>query len=809
MRFFIKDQRAVNYSTAQLSDVIDFIKYNKFVFKNLNEFSTALNYGKMHPELDCKWNSGTIDIGPKTKKGDYGFITSIIGGNPIIDNGYSYVFIDLDIKKFPNKTKDEYEYITDIIFNNYSMEAQDDEDFRKGIIFVKKSSSNTGLHLLFRVKACYNKEQIKAYGIKIAKRYVDQCRTNIFSIGVFDTTSFSDNWKMNFNYLNPNDFWINPNQNDFLEDTEDELRKVINWYGKKGPRYNIPVGSKNISELWIIADGKNFEKVYKLGFNHNRMFSFIGLCKSYNIQLDEIIKYMETNHQDIIDSSDPYSDNETTRKKIERLWKHTSSLNGTGFVVNANTFFDGKNINKDVLYNKIKESNLRIIKGLDSIDRKRDLYIYSDGVYKHAEFNKVRAIVDTNWMKDFLNTNNINNLEDRAKIVTATEKIVYEIGEFDIIDRKDFKLDTYDQIHLYTNNGTIEIGKNKIDIIKSDYIESWLCRETTGNESVINYDPNLNLEDWPEMEFFRTCTDNFDLLKRTLGYLLQRKKSDNKTIMFVDGFNNDSTEDESGSGGGTGKTLCAYILKAFRNCLTLTTPDPTNRFWLDLLSNDTEILILNEVDYKFKMSSIRGFEDLQIQTEVKGSTRETVKMDMVPRILITTNYSILGSENPDIRRTICVPFNNRWRGVDMSKEFGHNWFRSQHDPEWWSYLMLFMIECIKSYMNNPNLKTGISDDMIQNKATNQKMIYDDNVVYYDIILMKLVNNKVVYTNNEIMDINKEHRVKINPKKVNDYIKSKIGSYIDLKSLQLDNFQDKTGDRRRGLKIVERNFGSIL
>jgi len=788
MKFAIGKQREQNWSSANLNSFLGFLQTNTFVFNDKADQAKIMKYLMIAENMvDGYFLTGTsLSLNkPVSKSNNFAFITSVNNGSPIIENGDSFVYIDLDISKIPNDDTDWLRYFSDMLFDICSYDGFDSEDdFRKGLIFVKKSASGLGLHLLYRIKSTTIKEDIKGYGINIFKRLVEQTGFDLWYKGVFDTTSFDDKRKMWCGFQSPENIWFSEKKVQ-LELSRQEIQLALNFFGSRGPKYkNPPVVKQPLSNLWNFAGCKGINSTYVTG-NHQSIFSFCGMCSSNGYEENEVIDFLEKEHSDIVDSSTPYNGGETTRLKVKRLWLHTKNFKAISFK-DKDTLFIGAEINKELLFQKLLNGNLKLVKLTDTLERKRDFYELEDGILYKANFDKVSTITDTDWYRTFVKENAIATETDKSKILQPIDGFLFKTGEFNIIEKNMLINDDLETSYLYLDNGILEIKKDSVKLLDSSnslYLDDWICRENLGGKrgDKIKYDNSLNLEDWKELEFFRTCTDSTDVFLRAIGYLCHRTKTNNKTIVFIDGFENDEN-DVTGGGGGTGKTLVSYILKSFRNVCEIGSPDPKNRFWLDSLNSNHDILLLNEVPSEFDMTVIRNFEEKVIKKEEKGKPIENLVGDNCPRILMNTNFSILKTDNATLRRIIGIPFNKNWandhtKGENkMVREFGHEWMNSKHNSEWWSYFLLFIVDCIQKYLNNKTLISPLTQDMINEKVANTMQNSDIYSPYYDLIWQEIAKGGNVSINTMIMDIKQSHNVNLNINKTTSYLNGKVATH---------------------------------
>jgi hypothetical protein len=481
------------------------------------------------------------------------------------------------------------------------------------------------------------------------------------------------------------------------------------------------------------------------------------------------------------------NDNITIRKKIENRFDKLKTFERAKYV---EQLFIGKELNKNMIYEKMDNSLSLVFleKNLDkklNIARQKRFYYQEGNILKSCDF--AYNIADSSWYKKFINNINISDQDKKIKILDAVELYTQKGTDFIEYTDKDFLRDDKNNMYFYTSNGVVHITKDGANLIDTDsvYLDSWIAKQI-GTNRKIKYNPNLKVEDWKEVDFFKKCTDHFDLLQRYIGYLCHTHKDNNTFVCFIDGFDVKLDEDDN-DGGGTGKTLVSYLLKIVRNVLEIPQPDTKDKFWLgNIVPGETQILLLNEVKQDFKVEDIRTFYEMSVKVEQKHEKVITLEHHMVPRILMNTNFAILKNNNADDRRVVAMPFTNYWKDeyiTDTKKTnkvedtFGHRFFASEQTDEWWSYCLNFIIDCSIKYLSNPKLQTAVSKEMLSNKKHIETKAFDKDGHLMAQIYDNFVKNKSINIVEEIANIEKDLRLRtgLTSKKVAEYVKQEFNN----------------------------------
>jgi hypothetical protein len=182
----------------------------------------------------------------------------------------------------------------------------------------------------------------------------------------------------------------------------------------------------------------------------------------------------------------------------------------------------------------------------------------------------------------------------------------------------------------------------------------------------------------------------------TIGYLLHRYKDPSfaKAVIFMDPYKGDMPN------GGTGRSL---LTKAFEQIRCTVFEDgkyfnSRERFVLAQIDYDTRIMVLDDVPKNFDFEKLFPIITEKVVVERKYRDKFTIKFERCPKIVITTNYTILGEGDSFRRRKIEFVLSDFYK-LDYSPEdkFDHLLFNGWDKQEWENFYIL-MANCILQYL---------------------------------------------------------------------------------------------------------------
>ncbi len=831
MRFHIDGEVQPKWIYCKLQDVLNYLETNTFWFPTKEDQRTVQNFLKAKKLL----SQNTYQIYPKfvqlanpldKKENLIAFNVAIEKKKPIVEDDSSFVLVDLDLKNLRIEDREDGDrdfqlrHIAETLLVSYANATPDcmkpDSIFNKGLIFIKTSYSGKGIHMLFRIKATEKTDDIKAYGIEIGKRLVEEFGLDIFSTDVFDTKVFGDNWNMYLNHTIKDTYFIN-REKDFLEVNEKTLEENLKMFNnlkgfRDGKIKTFATKEKdyscsektNIDKIWYIQCGK-MDMNYITG-NQNKIFYFITSVKTEEYTKEELIEWFEKNKPEMIDCRTVFQQPISIREKIEAHWDKAEpfpkKLNN-GKSDTKNVFDEKGHLNAGILEQYMQEFGFKRLLLSEKGEVTQHFLVFQEG-------NEITKLDFSNFVVNNIYTNflfNILKIEDPHKQTIINK---YISGSFNTlalktIDYDSLLLDNKDVCYIITAQGPIEIRKDSHKLLENNnrpYFKRSIAGKwaktlmVTGN---IKYDPTLDNTNWKDRTIFDYVGGHdSDKLRKLTGYLIHRHKQENYNIVYMD--NTDSTKGKDG--GSTGKTLMSYMLCPIRFTSNIDQPNTTGArgdFWLSEFKIGSDVLIVNEAPKSFTMEKLRSIRDMALTIECKGEGRINLGV-LTPKCLLTTNYVILSDLYADVRRCSSVLFDRRILIEDMKEFFGHVWFYEEHDDEWWSRYLLMMIECVQLYLNDSNIKYAVDEKvLIQRKMDELHNEQNDAYVYeaiYNYVNQYKHFNTFLTTEEIRLILNIDRSIFPQNRLIYKYLKDRILIDHDEKiSFELE--LEKTGERRRG------------
>lgn len=339
---------------------------------------------------------------------------------------------------------------------------------------------------------------------------------------------------------------------------------------------------------------------------------------------------------------------------------------------------------------------------------------------------------------DKTNNKNIRERMLRRSNYYFNEKLLESIKTVDYI----FHKETIDKSYIYFNNCYVEINKN--GVVEKEYTE--LKNEVIWDKYIINRD-FINTNKISDFSKFieNICKGNkyrVKSLRSSIGYLLHTYKNPTftKAIIFCD----ESIKEEAN--GRSGKSLVGQAILKIRNVAIEDGRrfDGNNRFAYQKVNIDSQVIIYDDISYKFPFDKLFHSITDGLEVEKKNKDAFTIPFVSSPKYLITTNYVIQGEGISLLDRMYEIEFSDYYnlnhRPVnDFDKRFFDDWNNDE-----WNAFFKYMMNCIRLYLNR-----GII--FIKQKNTTIKKIisYTDSDFYNFIIKInkkKEYNLKKLYLN---------------------------------------------------------------
>ncbi|MHB1687822.1 MAG: PriCT-2 domain-containing protein [Ignavibacteriaceae bacterium] len=291
-----------------------------------------------------------------------------------------------------------------------------------------------------------------------------------------------------------------------------------------------------------------------------------------------------------------------------------------------------------------------------------------------------------------------------AVIKGAAQHFVNSFLEFLETRELEFLRDTKDKGFLFFSNCFVELTKAKVEVKKYEELEGYIwdkqvIQKRFGVEKRV---ANIGAAKEAEFEMFiRNICKNDEQrilsLRSAIGYLLHNYKDSTnaKAVILLDEKLSD------GAYGRSGKGLVAQAIGRLRKTVRL---DGRNfnfskSFSFQSVTLDTAIIEFNDVTKKFNFDKLFSIITDDITVEKKNQNEIIIPFHQSPKIIISTNYTIEGSDDSTLDRQFVIEFSDHYnkshRPID---EFGHRFFDEWSNVEWNNFLN-YMIGCMQLYLN--------------------------------------------------------------------------------------------------------------
>ncbi len=405
--------------------------------------------------------------------------------------------------------------------------------------------------------------------------------------------------------------------------------------------------------------------------------------------------------------------------------------------------------------------------------------------------NIVREVEIFN-IKDFV-INYLKSLDDelftdapKSKVVDAVIKGAsqhFVNGYLEFLETKqlEFLRDTKDKGFLFFSNCFVDISKdkNEVEVKKYEELEGYIW-----DKQVIQRKYQIrNTKSEMEKLIRNICKNDEERilsLRSAIGYLLHNYKDSTnaKAVIFLDEKLSD------GAYGRSGKGLVAQAVGKLRKTVRL---DGRNfnfsrNFLFQSVTLDTAIIEFNDVTKKFNFDKLFSVITDDITVERKNQNEIIIPFQQSPKIIISSNYTIDGSDDSTLDRQFIIEFSDHYnkshRPID---EFGHRFFDEWSNDEWNNFLN-YMIGCLQLYLNNGLIKC-------KHVNLERKKLIDSTCEEFA-EFFETIEFTIVYNRKNLLEEFKKE-------------------YDDFDELKLTKFTRwlKEAGRIKNLKVIERKSGS--
>ena len=288
------------------------------------------------------------------------------------------------------------------------------------------------------------------------------------------------------------------------------------------------------------------------------------------------------------------------------------------------------------------------------------------------------------------------------------------------LDGKQILRDSKSSSYRLFGNGYVEVTGDKVTppipyislpddcIVWNDSISTREYRpsdQSLGSHHFRSFVANLSRDTNGDID-----PQSFERLQVVIGYLCHRchRESERKCVILIDRL--DEENQIGGSHGGTGKSLLVHCLSKVVHTINLNgkafKKSTEDRFAFGSVDETHELVNFDDAAEGFNFESIFPHitGDFHIRALRKNPT--SIPGHRAPKIVITTNHPIPGSDTSHRRRQVLVEVSSYYRellendgttpadvhgGMELC---GSDWSESD-----WNEFYQFIFECIQKYLN--------------------------------------------------------------------------------------------------------------
>ncbi|MBK7105528.1 MAG: PriCT-2 domain-containing protein [Ignavibacteriae bacterium] len=369
-------------------------------------------------------------------------------------------------------------------------------------------------------------------------------------------------------------------------------------------------------------------------------------------------------------------------------------------------FWYKENDHRNGVAGRLKISRIRFKRFLES-EGFCKYKLESNHLFVRIENNIVEEIdgIDVKeFVMTFLNQVAIEELEgtNRNEIIdtlikSANQLFTQQFLEFLDTKKIEFNKDTIDKGYLYFKNGFVEVSSKTYKIYDYTKLDKHIWKKQIINRNFSDACNRSVFEDF----LFNICRSDvkrFNALKSGIGYLLHTYKNPSitKAVVFID---------EKLSDGASGRSGKGVVIKAVGHIRNVVAEDgrnfnPSKNFAFQRVKADTNVIGFEDIREKFPFERLFSIITDGITIERKNKDEIHLGYNESPKVVISTNFSIVGVDDSTLDRQFIVEFsdyyNMQHRPVD---DFGKSFFDVWNESEWRDFDNL-MISCLQLYLRN-------------------------------------------------------------------------------------------------------------
>jgi hypothetical protein len=348
-------------------------------------------------------------------------------------------------------------------------------------------------------------------------------------------------------------------------------------------------------------------------------------------------------------------------------------------------------------------------------------YINSLGIwlYYPDEKNYTYVLIEDNIVQEFniqrikqrvLADLNLRLIDHKALIIEKIHRSINVLFSPKLLEtlpvvNMEFLEDDPNSAFFYFKNIYIQIKDRKIIPNAYHYLPKLIWRSSIMSRNYYDFEKVPDFENSVFEKFINNVCGSNQAKKSSIssimGYLIHNYKNPAKPKAII--LSDQKAKSNSGTPeGGTGKSLIINAIKQYKK----TTKEDgklfsTNtNFIFQQVDIDTRLLWFDDVSPKFNLLNLFSVISEGIQIEKKFQPKFSIPYNKSPKIVITSNYILLGAGESYDRRRIeffLEPYYNA--DYTPEDEFGHIFFYNWDKNEW-ARFDLFMFNCVNLFLEN-------------------------------------------------------------------------------------------------------------
>lgn len=485
-----------------------------------------------------------------------------------------------------------------------------------------------------------------------------------------------------------------------ITDDNKIIEILVKWWKKK---YPMVEGYRN-NNAFILASALN-----EYGINRNLSEYVLGQYAGDGFSMNEVKQTVASAYKNVVAHGTKYYEDEMKTSRIRVKINKGESIDD-----------EVEGIDKDVVESVVRSlENDGVVTKFWNISEKGQItlihflfkeYLESKGFYKYSphESTKYTFVKVTNNLikrtseeevKDYVlkylqgisNYNVYNFFADKTRYFK--EDFLSMLDTVDV----HFVEDTKDFSFIYFKNCAVKVSGSSID--KVDYVD---LEGYVWENQVIDRDFDFcDITKCDFKKFISNVAGNnekrIESIESTIGFLMSSYKDPGfcPSVILNDEVITDNSE------GGTGKGLFVQGISMMKKVSMIDGKSFSfdGNFAYQTINTDTQIVSFDDVKKNFSFERLFSAitEGLTIERKNKDAIRIPFKSS--PKIVITTNYAIVGNGNSFNRRKWELEFkqyyNKDFTPVD---EFGRRLFDEWDESEWCAFDN-YMVNNLSSYFN--------------------------------------------------------------------------------------------------------------